>query len=202
MTNKPAKTPPPDLSKLSEAEKDAMILSLLARLDALEQILYKASHNSSKPPSSDGLAKKTVSLRQPSGKLPGGQIGHKSTKLKQAETPSEIGTHPLPNMGNGAALNRPSPSICYTDCGFMANRSSKLSMSQTSHSQTTSLNAQFVCPRANRKFLAACAPTKGPTISAPSVHVSPLCKNKGTVCLRSCGGHLLVIQFGPLPVAE
>jgi hypothetical protein len=53
VTNKPAKTPPPDLSKLSEAEKGAMILSLLARLDVLEKILYKDSHNSSKPPSSD-----------------------------------------------------------------------------------------------------------------------------------------------------
>jgi hypothetical protein len=54
MINKPAKTTLPDLSTRSETEEGSMILSLLVWLDALERILYKDSHNSSKPPSSDG----------------------------------------------------------------------------------------------------------------------------------------------------
>jgi Tfp pilus assembly protein PilE len=40
---------------------------LLERVQALEARLAKDSHNSSKPPSSDGLTHQTKSLRQPSG---------------------------------------------------------------------------------------------------------------------------------------
>lgn len=67
------KQPPPDLSALTNAEKDALILTLLARLEALESMVRKDSHNSSKPPSSDGLGKKTRSLREASGKKAGGR---------------------------------------------------------------------------------------------------------------------------------
>nr|WP_229224884.1 DUF6444 domain-containing protein [Duganella violaceicalia] len=42
---------------------------MLVRLDALESKVNKTSQNSSKPPSSDGLAKKTSSLREPSHAL-------------------------------------------------------------------------------------------------------------------------------------
>src|ERR1035438_8621868 len=93
------KQPHPDLSTLTNAEKDALILSLLARLEALEALARKDSHNSSKPPSSDGLAKKTKktsSLREASGKKVGGQIGHKGTTLKQVAQATEIVRHPLP----------------------------------------------------------------------------------------------------------
>ncbi len=73
-----------------------MILTLLARLAALEARLGKNSHNSSKPPSSDGLAKKTTSLRGKSDKKVGGQKGHKGTTLRQSEHVVEIVNHPLP----------------------------------------------------------------------------------------------------------
>lgn len=88
----------PDLSTLKDSEKDALILSLFARLEALESLVRKDSHNSSKPPSSDGLGKKTRSLREATGKKPGGQLGHKGTTLKQVSQPTQIITHSLPTQ--------------------------------------------------------------------------------------------------------
>lgn len=94
-----AKKPPaPDLSVLSHEEKDTLILSLFARLDALESKVNKTSENSSKPPSSDGLAKTTSSLREPSGKPPGGQAGQKGTTLKRVAEPTGTVHHPLPQQ--------------------------------------------------------------------------------------------------------
>ncbi len=105
----------PDLSRLSVAEKDALILALLLQVKQVEQLMAtvetlrarvrelearisKDSHNSSKPPSSDGLAKKPKSLRQSSGRKPGGQFGHGGTTLKRVETPDVIVQYPLPRL--------------------------------------------------------------------------------------------------------
>jgi transposase len=93
------KQPLPDLSTLTHAEKDALILALFGRLEVLESLVRKDSHNSSKPPSSDGLGKKTKktsSLREASGKKAGGQVGHKGTTLKQVLQPTQTVIHPLP----------------------------------------------------------------------------------------------------------
>jgi transposase len=89
-------SPVPDLSTLTHAEKDALIQALFARLELLESMVRQDSRNSSKPPSSDGLAKKTRSLREASGKKAGGQVGHKGTTLKQVAQPTRIVHHPLP----------------------------------------------------------------------------------------------------------
>jgi transposase len=83
---------------LSHEQKDILIRTLLARLEALESKVSKNSSNSSKPLSSDGLAKKTSSLRESSGKAPGGQAGRKGCTLKESLQPTERIDHPLPGQ--------------------------------------------------------------------------------------------------------
>src|SRR5437764_12516294 len=60
------------------------------RLHELEGRVAKDSHTSSKPPSTDGYAKKTRSLRKASGKKPGGQAGHAGRTRHFVEIPDEI----------------------------------------------------------------------------------------------------------------
>ncbi len=52
-----------------------MLEDVLRRLGEVEGKLAKDSHNSSKPPSSDGLNRKRVNLRKKSGKQTEGQAG-------------------------------------------------------------------------------------------------------------------------------
>lgn len=63
----------------------------------LREQLNKNSSNSSKPPSSDGLKKKSVnknrSLREKSGKKPGGQKGHSGTHLAVLSEPDHVISH-------------------------------------------------------------------------------------------------------------
>ena len=56
---------------------------LKQRLLEVEEQLKKDSHNSSKPPSSDGF-KKIPRMRKTSGKKPGGQKGHEGNTLRMA----------------------------------------------------------------------------------------------------------------------
>jgi transposase len=67
--------------------------ALQARVEELEARLAKDSHNSNKPPSSDGLVRKTKSLRRRSGKKPGGQIGHRGDTLRLVVPPDTVVEH-------------------------------------------------------------------------------------------------------------
>jgi transposase len=68
-------------------------VALLSRVQDLEARLAKDSHNSGKPPSSDGLRRKPKSLRQKSGKKAGGQLGHRGETLRLVATPDEVVEH-------------------------------------------------------------------------------------------------------------
>ena len=74
------------------AKQNKTISDLDARLKKLEKQSNKTSQNSSLPPSTDGF-KKTKSLRQPSNKKTGGQVGHKGSTLKMVEDPDLVVTH-------------------------------------------------------------------------------------------------------------
>jgi transposase len=76
------------------AEQAATIAELTAQAKGLNDHLAKDSHNSSKPPSSDGPRKPVrKSLRTASGRSVGGQAGHPGTTLRLVEKPDAIIPH-------------------------------------------------------------------------------------------------------------
>jgi transposase len=79
--------------RAENAQQREQIAVLVARVQEWEARLAKDSHNSGKPPSSDGLARKTKSLRRTSGKKRGGQIGHRGETLRLVATPDDVVEH-------------------------------------------------------------------------------------------------------------
>ncbi|MHB8370631.1 MAG: DUF6444 domain-containing protein [Leptospirales bacterium] len=80
-----------------------------ARIKELEERLRQDSHNSHKPPSTDGYRKpapKNRSLRTKSDKKSGGQAGHKGKTLKQTETPDFVAVHSPETCTCGADLSQ------------------------------------------------------------------------------------------------
>src|SRR6266436_9160294 len=82
-------------AELSREELIALVGALRAQIAELERRLGLNSSNSGKPPSSDGLKKpaRVSSLRERSGKKPGGQKGHKGETLRQVTDPNEVVDH-------------------------------------------------------------------------------------------------------------
>ncbi|MEK6630849.1 MAG: DUF6444 domain-containing protein, partial [Acidobacteriota bacterium] len=95
---------------------ERQVQDLTERLDAsehrvrtLEEQVAKDSHNSSKPPSSDGLAK-PKSLRKPSTRPTGGQPGHPGQTLRMVTTPDRTVRHPVERCtGCGRSLADQAP---------------------------------------------------------------------------------------------
>jgi transposase len=103
-------TTPPErerqqLEKLTKSELIGLVLTMqdqIAELQMLVQTLRdqiaKDSHNSSKPPSSDGPKKPRTRSLRPKGERPiGGQPGHKGDTLKMVATPDHVQVHPVTN---------------------------------------------------------------------------------------------------------
>ena len=99
----------PELPEAVIAALQAVIVELRARIAELERRLGLNSSNSGKPPSSDGLTKppsRVSSLRERSGKKPGGQQGHPGKTLRRSESPDTTFDHfPQACAGCGAALS-------------------------------------------------------------------------------------------------
>jgi transposase len=111
-----------DLSSLTHAEKDTLILELQAKVAKLEEIIKELqarlamnSRNSSKPPSSDGLGKPNPkSLREKSGKKSGGQPGNPGKTLMRVENPDHVVVHAPPMVCDTCAASLPEPVVVET----------------------------------------------------------------------------------------
>lgn len=93
------------LTRLTAAQA-GQIAKLQERVKTLEDRAAKDSHNSSKPPSSDGFAK-PKSRREKSGRSAGGQKGHPGHFLEMTGTPDRMETHtPSRCRGCGCDLGK------------------------------------------------------------------------------------------------
>jgi transposase len=63
------------------------------QLRQLQERLHTDSHNSSKPPSSDGMARRPYQKRPKSKRKPGGQPGHEGMSLKRVAVPDRVVVH-------------------------------------------------------------------------------------------------------------
>ncbi|SRR6266567_159616 len=88
--------------QVSSAALQEQVATLTALVKELQDRLNKDSHNSSKPPSSDGFKKKPVTLRVQSGRKSGGQKGHPGRTLEFTDAPKDVVVH--------------APSLC-ANCG-------------------------------------------------------------------------------------
>lgn len=102
MNKKQLPTPEEIRAAYREGEEAVVLLlmELVARIQELEVRLNKDSHNSSKPPTSDGLKKPVRhGLRHKSGKKSGGQAGHQGHRLAPVAEPKHVIVHAITRCG-------------------------------------------------------------------------------------------------------
>jgi transposase len=87
-------------------ERDSVIATLVARVEALEARLGKSSKNSSQPPSSDSPFTKPPprSLRGKSGRRPGKQPGDPGARLEPSPNPDQRRVH-VPGLCGGCGAD-------------------------------------------------------------------------------------------------
>lgn len=91
-------TLPSDTREVFNAIIDYYEAQLALRDDKITELqarLNKDSHTSGKPPSSDGLKKRTVSLRKPGENKAGAQDNHPGHTLKMVENPDVVVRHAI-----------------------------------------------------------------------------------------------------------
>ncbi len=81
------------LSQEERANFQQQLQGAEAQIKELQGRLKKDSHNSHKPPSSDGLGKRARSSHKKSEKPSGGQVGHEGRTLMQVATPDTVVSH-------------------------------------------------------------------------------------------------------------
>ncbi len=79
------------MDQFTELRKQNKVL--MAKMEELEDRVNKNSHNSNKPPSTDGLQKRPKTkpaFPRKKGKKPGGQVGHKGKTLEISQSPNHV----------------------------------------------------------------------------------------------------------------
>jgi len=88
------------------SELREIIQTLNAQLKELHAQKNQDSHNSNKPPSSDGLKRVVTSTRVKSNRSSGGQRGHKGSTLAMTDNPDKIVEHRVDRCPCGCSLKR------------------------------------------------------------------------------------------------
>jgi len=89
-------------------EQQRIIEQQERRIQELEAIIKKDSHNSNKPPSSDGYGKRPVKQeKKKSGRKPGGQKGHEGNTLRMVSNPDKVVVYKVDVCGScGKSLKK------------------------------------------------------------------------------------------------
>jgi transposase len=95
-----------DLHEAELRELRGKIETLSQEVKQLREQLNSDSHNSSKPPSSDGPARRPYVKREKSKRKPGGQPGHEGTTLQRVATPNEVVVHRATRCRCGHSLRQ------------------------------------------------------------------------------------------------
>jgi transposase len=180
----PAETPQPSYEDLlaENAVLRAMVADLTIRLDTalgrigeLEARLGMSSKNSSKPPSSDGLAKPAPkSLRERTGRGPGRPPGQPGTTLRQVSNPDVVVRHV--------------PAVC-AGCGDGLTNSVEVG---TAVRQVFDIPEPKIVVTEHRLVTVACPCGHHTTAAAPAEATAPVCYGPRAAAV---GVYLLHGQF-------